>query len=176
MKRKIIIAAMAGILAAAGVGVTTGVTKAAGNVGETNEIGGSDIDASSDEQYGYTDSSWQFSLNSSDDKQVHPDPRDKYTDTKIYFNWGSVTYGNITAMQVSPYGYKKDENKYYQAGTAGGGRKRYVAEHTGKYRITNYVHERKYTMATIGMRSYSGAGVARGVWSPDCLGEYEVLK
>ena len=50
-----------------------------------------------------------------------------------------------------------------------------VAGTTGKYEIKNFV-KRTCNQATIGMRAYKGSGVARGKWSPDCLGSYTVLQ
>lgn len=173
MKKTIVIAAMAGIMAVAGTGITTNMVMAQENEKSAVIYDSEDTTISGDTQYGYTDTDWEFAFNSSDKKQLHPAPRDKYTNSNIYFNWGSVVHGTITAMEVSPYGY--DGSQYVQAGTSTGGRKRYVADTTGKYEIKNFV-KRTCNQATIGMRAYKGSGVAKGKWSPDCLGSYMVLQ
>lgn len=174
MKKTIVIAAMAGIMAVAGTGITTNMAMAQENEKSAVIYDSEDTTVSGDTQYGYEDSKWEFAFNSSDKKQRHPDPRDKYTSSNIYFNWGSVVNGTITSMEVSPYGYIGTQ--YVQAGTETGGRMRYVASTTGKYEIKNFVKKIGCNKATIGMRAYKGSGVAKGKWSPDCLGSYTVLQ
>ena len=46
---------------------------------------------------------------------------------------------------------------------------------TGKYAVTNGVYERGYRYASLGVKSQSGNGTAKGVWSPDCAGSYTIL-
>ena len=173
MRKQILFAAMAGMLAVAGAGATTGVAKAAGNeeTAISTESGdNSTISATND---GYVDSAWELAVNASDNKQVHPkEARPKYTYSKVYFNWGSVVNGNVTMLDVEPYGY--DGSTYYHVGDRQGSAKRYNVGHTGKYAITNYIKENGWTSANIALHSKKGSGLVKGVWSPDCAGTYEV--
>ncbi len=180
MKKKIILAAMAGILAVGGAFSATGAANAAGNEdatiatesGDSSVSGGSTTTKASND--GYEDSEWKLAVNVSDNKQVHPEPRPKYTYSKVYFNWGSVVYGTVSKLDVEPYGY--DGSKYYHVADRNGSAKRYDVSHTGKYAITNYIKENGWTSANIAIHSKSGSGVVRGVWSPDCAGTYTVLQ
>ena len=175
VKKKIIIVAMAGMLAVAGAGATTAVAKAAGNeeTAIATESGDSStINATND---GYKDSAWELSVNASDNKQVHPkEARPKYTYSKVYFNWGRVVNGNVTMLDVEPYGY--DGSTYHHVGDRQGSAKRYIIRNTGKYAITNYIKENGWTSANIAIHSRSGSGVVKGTWSPDCAGTYNVLE
>ena len=99
------------------------------------------------------------------------------TQAKIYIYW-SLTYGSgLSAISVGVYGCTGDSAKKYPAGRLDGDRKRfYGINGMGKYAMTNYVNELKYSYAKLGFKSLSGSGVAKGVWSPDCAGSYTVLK
>lgn len=175
VKKKIIIAAMAGMLAVAGAGATTAVAKAAGNEETAIATESGDSSTISATNEGYKDSAWELAVNASDNKQVHPkDPKTKYTYSKVYFNWGSVVNGNVTMLDVEPYGY--DGSTYHHVGDRQGSAKRYDVKKTGKYAVTNYVRENGWPSANIAIHSKKGSGLVKGVWSPDCAGTYEVLQ
>lgn len=177
VKKKIIIAAMAGILAVVGAGATTAVAKAAGNEetaiatesGENSISGGSTTICND----GYTDSSYELSVNATDNKQVYPAKRVKYTYSPVYFNWGRVKGGNVGKLDVEPYGY--DGVKYRHVGDKNYSAKRYDITHTGKYAVTSYIHELNLPEATIALHAKQGSGVIMGEWSPDCAGSYTIL-
>lgn len=178
MKKKIIIAAMAGILAVVGAGATTGVAKAAGNE-ETaiatesgdSSIGGSNTTISND---GYVDSNWSFALAVTDDRQKYPAKRVKYTYSPVYFKLDSAVSGNISSIDVEAYGY--DGNKYQHTGDMNNLAKRHIINKIGKYSIVSYIHELGYPEATVALHSRKGAGVLKGAWSPDSASTYTILK
>lgn len=66
MKKTIVIAAMAGIMAVAGTGITTNMVMAQENEKSAVIYDSEDTTISGDTQYGYTDTDWEFAFNSSD--------------------------------------------------------------------------------------------------------------
>lgn len=66
MKKTIVIAAMAGIMAVAGTGITTNMAMAQENEKSAVIYDSEDTTVSGDTQYGYEDSKWEFAFNSSD--------------------------------------------------------------------------------------------------------------
>ena len=178
MKKKIIIAAMAGMLAVVGVGATTAVAKAAGNeeTAIATESGDSSTNGEGIATYnaGYVNSNFALAVNVTNDRQVYPEKRVKYTYSKVYFNWGSVSGGSVASIEIEPYGY--DGVKYQHVGDLENATKRYQVKSTGEYAVTNYIHELNLPEATVAMRARQGAGVVNGKWSPDCAGTYTVLQ
>ena len=72
-------------------------------------------------------------------------------------------------------GLIRNSNNYLQEGKEHGATGECVANRTGKYAVTNGVYERGYRYASLGVKSQSGNGTAKGVWSPDCVGSYTIL-
>lgn len=122
------------------------------------------------------DTTWSFSLAANSYSFNFLPLRQKDNSTKIYFNWNGTYGGTLTALTVSPYGAYDANGSKIAAGTNSAGEKTYSVNQTGKYRVTNYVHELGMTHATLGVRSKVGYGTAKGVWSPDCAGSYSVLQ
>lgn len=120
------------------------------------------------------DTEWSYVLSVDSTSQTFLDYRMKEDTSKIYFNWGSVISGNLSGIAVEPYGYSTSSGRQ-PAGDSYGQHKVCVINNTGKYSITNWVHELGYTYATVGMRSVAGSGLAKGVWSPDSIYTYTVI-
>ncbi|MBE5947253.1 MAG: hypothetical protein E7259_10020 [Lachnospiraceae bacterium] len=121
-----------------------------------------------------SDEEWHFVLSVDSTSQSYIAARDKLDYSKIYFNWGSVTAGNLSAIEVEPYGVRG--GKYVPVGTSKGGHKIYAIYNTGKYSITNWALELSCSRASVGLNSYQGSGLAKGVWSPDSVGLYTILQ
>lgn len=152
---KIILATIAGMLVLTGMGISESVSSAANT----------------------SDTKWEAVLDENSTQVKYTNKRRKDTNSKIYIYW-SLTYGSgLSAISVGVYGCTGDSAKKYPVGRLDGDRKRfYGINGMGKYAMTNYVNELKYSYAKLGFKSLSGSGVAKGVWSPDCAGSYTVLK
>ncbi len=72
-------------------------------------------------------------------------------------------------------GLIRNSNNYLQEGKEHGATRECVVNSTGKYAVTNGVYERGYRYASLGVKSQSGNGTAKDVWSPDCAGSYTIL-
>ena len=94
--------------------------------------------------------------------------------SKIYFNWNGA-YNNLTKLMITPYGSYGTDDSLKPAGNEYGATRECVVNRTGKYAVTNGVYERGYRYASLGVKSQSGNGTAKGVWSPDCAGSYTIL-
>ena len=76
---------------------------------------------------------------------------------------------------ITPYGSYGTDDSLKPAGNEYGATRECVVNNTGKYAVTNGVYERGYRYASLGVKSQSGNGTAKGVWSPDCAGSYTIL-
>lgn len=76
---------------------------------------------------------------------------------------------------ITPYGSYGLDDSLKPAGNEYGATRECVVNSTGKYAVTNGVYERGYRYVSLGVKSQSGNGTAKGVWSPDCAGSYTIL-
>ena len=119
------------------------------------------------------DTSWSFNVSTSNTSWQFTGVREKRDDSKIYVHWQNG-YNGVSSIYITPYGYSTSKGSG-ACGTDGGHEVSYKLNSTGKYSVTNYVNERGYTHAKIGIKSAVGNGTAKGVWSPDSAGTYTVL-
>ena len=82
---------------------------------------------------------------------------------------------SICAYDRIKIGLIRNSNNYLQEGKEHGATRECVVNSTGKYAVTNGVYERGYRYASLAVKSQSGSGTAKGVWSPDCAGSYTIL-
>ena len=95
--------------------------------------------------------------------------------SNAYVNWNGVYGGNLSKIAVSPYKATTSSSSLKNAGTETGGSRTYIMNGCGKYEVKIYVKS-PYKFASIGLKAYAGKGTAKGVWSPDCAGNYKVLQ
>ena len=81
----------------------------------------------------------------------------------------------LGVAQNSAQANTRTDDSLKPAGNEHGAARECVVNRTGKYAVTNGVYERGYRYASLGVKSQSGNGTAKGVWSPDCAGSYTIL-
>lgn len=122
-----------------------------------------------------TDESWTYQAEINNSTEIFLNKRNKNNSTKIYVKWTSSYGGNISAIWVSPYGTRNNNNTFLPAGTMAGGNATYAMPGPGQYSITNCVNELGMTYASVAMKAKTGYGTAYGVWSPDSTRNYTIL-
>lgn len=119
----------------------------------------------------YTDTEFSFFSINAEYLTLLEEKRAKEDSSSVYVYFEDY-YNPLTVVEVATFGYASGSATGFNVTVSYGEPVNYVTCRKGvEYGIHNWIYERGYSYATLGMQTPGGTDIVSGLWSPDSVGD-----